>query len=101
MIANGPGTKGLLTRFNLRFLQPWMSQSAAAGALPTLYAATAAEAEPAGYYGPRDLFELKGPPVPAVIGRRARDAAVAARLWDVSNQLVGASWPEASSGKNA
>src|SRR6202011_5541713 len=66
LIANGPGAGGLLGLLN-GFLQPALSQSAAEGALPTLFAATSPEAKPAGYYGPNGFYELKGPPVPAKI----------------------------------
>ena len=62
---------------------------AAAGALPTLFAATSPEAKPAGYYGPNGFYEMKGPPAPAKIMPQAKDAAVAARLWDVSATLTG------------
>lgn len=74
-------------------LAPFMSQSAAAGALPTLFAATSPQAKPAGYYGPQRLFELKGPVGEAKIGRQAQDAVLAARLWQVSETLTGVSWP--------
>jgi len=37
---------------------------------------------------------LKGPPVPAKIMPRAKDAAVAARLWDVSAALTGVSFDQ-------
>jgi hypothetical protein len=66
-----------------------MSQSAAAGALPTLYAATSPDAKPSAYYGPNGFYELKGAPAPARIFAKARDKAVAARLWEVSEQLTG------------
>jgi hypothetical protein len=36
----------------------------------------ASDAAPSGYYGPKNLFELVGPPAPARIARQARDAAV-------------------------
>jgi NAD(P)-dependent dehydrogenase (short-subunit alcohol dehydrogenase family) len=88
LIANGPGATGLLWRLS-KPLQPFVSQSAAEGALPTLFAATSAEAKPAGYYGPNGFYELKGPPVPAKVMPQAKDAAVAARLWDVSAALTG------------
>lgn len=74
-------------------LAPVLSQSAAAGALPTLFAATAPDAKPGGYYGPQGLFELKGAVGEARIGRHARDTAVASRLWDVSRELTGVDWP--------
>ena len=49
-------------------------------------------AEAAGYYGPNWFYELKGPPVPAKIMPQAKDAAVAARLWDISAALTGVSF---------
>lgn len=77
-------------------LAPVLSQSAAEGALPTLFAATAPDAKPAGYYGPQGLFEMKGAVGEARIGKHARDRAVAARLWDVSQDLTGVRWPDAT-----
>jgi NAD(P)-dependent dehydrogenase (short-subunit alcohol dehydrogenase family) len=93
LIANGPGAKGLLWQLN-NSLQPLISHSAAEGALPTLFAATSPEAKAAGYYGPNWFYELKGPPVPAKIMAQAKDAAVAARLWDVSAALTGVSFEQ-------
>ncbi|MFI4979839.1 MAG: SDR family oxidoreductase [Nevskiales bacterium] len=92
LIANGPGTDNLAAKLSL-LLMPLMSHSAVDGALPTLYAATAADATGAAYYGPRNMLELKGPPGTAVIGKQARDAAVAAHLWERSGELTGAQWP--------
>jgi len=93
LIANGPGATGLLWQINKLFGSA-ISQSAADGALPTLFAATSPEAKAAGYYGPNGFYELKGPPVPARIMPRAKDAAVAARLWDVSAVLTGVSFDQ-------
>ncbi len=91
LIANGPGSRGLLGQLS-NMLRPFAGQSAAQGALPTLFAATSPQAQPGGYYGPAGFYELKGPPVPAKIMPRAKDAAVAARLWDVSAVLTGVSF---------
>lgn len=91
LIANGPGLGGLLTALNL-WLQPMVSHSAAQGALPTLLAAVGPQAQPGAYYGPRGLYELKGPPAPALVAAQAQDAAAAARLWAVSDDLTGAHW---------
>jgi NAD(P)-dependent dehydrogenase (short-subunit alcohol dehydrogenase family) len=91
LIANGPGAHGLLWRVN-RLFQPYVSQSAAEGALPTLFAATSPQAKPSGYYGPNGFYELKGPPAPAKIMPQAKDAAAAARLWDISADLTGVSF---------
>jgi NAD(P)-dependent dehydrogenase (short-subunit alcohol dehydrogenase family) len=93
LIANGPGAAGLLSRLS-KSLQPLMSHSAAAGALPTLFAATSLAANAAGYYGPNGFYELKGPPAPAKIMPQAKDKAVAARLWDVSAALTGVSFEQ-------
>ncbi|MGH8080468.1 MAG: SDR family oxidoreductase [Lysobacter sp.] len=93
LIANGPGTDAWLTRLSIRWMQPWTSHSAADGAMPSLYAAASAAARNSGYYGPRDMFEMKGPVVEAKIGARASDEAIAARLWDASARLTGVSWP--------
>lgn len=95
LIANGPGTRGLMGQFG-KILQPFASHSAAAGALPTLFAATSPQAEAAGYYGPNWFYERKGPPVPAKIMPQAKDVAVAARLWDVSAALSGVSFDQAT-----
>lgn len=94
LIANGPGTGGLLWRLN-NLLMPLVSHSAASGALPTLYAATMMEAQPTGYYGPHGLLELKGGPTTAKVMARAREAVVAARLWDVSAALTVVAFPSA------
>jgi NAD(P)-dependent dehydrogenase (short-subunit alcohol dehydrogenase family) len=61
-----------------------------AGALPTLYAATAPEAVSGGYYGPLGLFETRGERVgPARVARKARNEADAKRLWQLCEALTG------------
>jgi NAD(P)-dependent dehydrogenase (short-subunit alcohol dehydrogenase family) len=91
LIPNGPGTDSFLSRFSM-FLQPFMSQSAADGAWPTLQAATAPDAKPAGYYGPNGWLEMRGASTDAKVSARARDTAVGKRLWDMSAQLTGVSF---------
>jgi NAD(P)-dependent dehydrogenase (short-subunit alcohol dehydrogenase family) len=66
-----------------------IGQSAAQGALPLLYAATAPEAEGGAYYGPDGIWELQGHPARSDIAGHARDRAVAQRLWSVSERLTG------------
>jgi NAD(P)-dependent dehydrogenase (short-subunit alcohol dehydrogenase family) len=63
------------------------------GALPMLFAATAAVARQGGYYGPAGRFELAGPPGPARIGEKARDLHASWRLWEISEKLTGVRWP--------
>ncbi|WFC40949.1 oxidoreductase [Pseudoxanthomonas sp. SE1] len=65
-------------------------QSAAQGAIPTLFAATAPEAVAGAYYGPTGMNEMRGPLGLATVPAVAQDATAAARLWDVSEALTGA-----------
>ncbi|MBJ3783681.1 oxidoreductase [Devosia sediminis] len=90
LLHNAPGRMSLvgLTRTYLWFL----FQPAAQGALPTLYAATAPEAEGGGYYGPDGLGETRGYPARSRVPEGALDGAVARRLWEVSEELTGASF---------
>jgi NAD(P)-dependent dehydrogenase (short-subunit alcohol dehydrogenase family) len=92
LIPNGPGTTSLLSRISM-VLFPIMSQSAADGALPSLFAATSPEATGGGYYGPDGLYELKGQVRPAYVARKAKNIALAGALWDASEQLTRVRWP--------
>ena len=69
-------------------MKPFLSQDAAHGALPTLFAAVAAEAVPGGYYGPDGIAELKGHPTAVRLAKGAIDRAVARRLWIESERLT-------------
>lgn len=93
LIANGPGTQGIMGMLS-RLALPFFSHSAADGALPILFAATAPEAKAAGYYGPNGFYEMKGPVAAAQIMPQARDTAVGARLWDASAKLTGVNWKQ-------
>ncbi|MEV1045756.1 oxidoreductase [Streptomyces sp. NPDC049916] len=94
--ASHPGwTATELTRHSpalVRRVSPWVGMRPDKGALTTLRAATAPEAQGVGYWGPRYFFETKGGPVPAKIVARARDAAVATRLWEESTRLTGVAY---------
>ena len=63
--------------------------SAAMGALPTLYAATAPNLRGGEYIGPKLVGTGRGYPAEARCSARARDRQTAARLWEVSEQLTG------------
>jgi NAD(P)-dependent dehydrogenase (short-subunit alcohol dehydrogenase family) len=89
LFASGPG--GLLS-LATDFAAPLFGQSAANGARPILFAATNPKARPGAYYGPGGIGELRGAPAPALTMPQARDAAAAARLWDVSGKLTGTSF---------
>ena len=69
-------------------MKPFLSQDARHGALPTLFAAVAAEAVPGGYYGPDGIAELKGHPTAVRLAKGAMDQAVAKRLWIESERLT-------------
>ena len=62
-------------------------QSAAAGAEPTLYAATSAG--PGSYTGPQRWRESRGPVGPATLSPLATDETLAAKLWSLSEDLTG------------
>ena len=87
LIANGPGDGGAMAGLS-RLFMPLISQSAADGALPTLFAATSKQATPGGYYGPDGLLELTGSPAPAKIMSQALRRDDAARLWQESARLT-------------
>jgi NAD(P)-dependent dehydrogenase (short-subunit alcohol dehydrogenase family) len=65
-----------------------VAQSAAAGALPSLYAATDPDAEQGGCYAPRFL-QTRGAPGKAIMPRQAAREDLADRLWEVSESLTG------------
>jgi NAD(P)-dependent dehydrogenase (short-subunit alcohol dehydrogenase family) len=65
------------------------AQSAAMGALPEVYAATAPEVRGGDYFGPNGLLGQRGFPVKAKSNARSQDPAAAARLWAASEELTG------------
>lgn len=86
LIARGPGLDSPRGR-------TWSAMrdklpSAAQGALSTLYAATAPEAQGGVYYGPTGENEISGPLGLATIPPAANDTAAAARLWMITEQLT-------------
>jgi NAD(P)-dependent dehydrogenase (short-subunit alcohol dehydrogenase family) len=89
-MGTGRTRESLLNR--LTMYVPGMWQDVDRGALPTLYAATASDAGPDGYYGPTGWLGTAGEAGPARRSKRARDAAVAAQLWDASVALTGVTW---------
>ncbi|MCP3853114.1 MAG: SDR family NAD(P)-dependent oxidoreductase [Actinomycetia bacterium] len=70
-----------------------MLQGAAAGALPTLRAATDPDLEPGSYIGPARWGETRGHPVVVDPAAPALDHEVAGRLWAASEELTGVAWP--------
>jgi NAD(P)-dependent dehydrogenase (short-subunit alcohol dehydrogenase family) len=63
-------------------------QSAEAGSLPLLFAATSPNARKGGYYGPDGWAEAKGSPTAAFEPAVTKNATVGRRLWDESERVT-------------
>jgi NAD(P)-dependent dehydrogenase (short-subunit alcohol dehydrogenase family) len=68
-------------------------QDAEMGALPTLRAATDPSALGGQYYGPGGFLEMRGHPKVVASNDRSHDTDVARRLWTVSEELTGVTFP--------
>ncbi|KOV79644.1 SDR family NAD(P)-dependent oxidoreductase [Nocardia sp. NRRL S-836] len=89
LIRNSPPiARGLIT-----WLAPVITQTAAAGALPTLRAATDPSVLGGQYYGPDGLAEVRGHPRLVTSSPDSYDLAVQQRLWAVSEDLTGVRFP--------
>lgn len=66
----------------------FFTHNAHKGALPTLMAALDTDVEGGDYFGPIGYHEMKGPPAKVKAKPRAYDTEVAAKLWDVTQELV-------------
>ncbi|WAC54296.1 oxidoreductase [Gordonia sp. SL306] len=64
------------------------AQSAAAGALPSLYAATSPDATSGTFYGPTQMFGAHGAPGISGYNKRADDKAIRDGLWTTSEKLT-------------
>ena len=80
--ARGSRMEGLA----YRWMDP-LFQSAAMGALPQLYAATASGVRGGEFFGPGGLANLKGYPARCRLAASTRDAAQRQRLWLLSQEL--------------
>jgi NAD(P)-dependent dehydrogenase (short-subunit alcohol dehydrogenase family) len=78
---------GLFTKITMSFL----GQNSAAGALPSLYAATE-EVSSGEFFGPRDKLNMNGAPVEVRLPKRAKDVALARALWEASEKLTGVTY---------
>ncbi len=89
LFSNGPGSGGGLMNAITPVILRFIAQSEEQGALPTLYGATAPEAQGGHYYGPDGFREMKGYPVEVKNEAQGDDPALAAKLWDLSENLTG------------
>jgi NAD(P)-dependent dehydrogenase (short-subunit alcohol dehydrogenase family) len=76
-------------------LMPFMWLDVDEAIKPTLYAAVSPDADGATYYGPRGLYETAGGGVTlAKLPPMVRNEAESQRLWRLSEQLTGVSYPK-------
>jgi len=91
LIERGPG---LDSQFGVEWAQDRDEyHSAAQGAIPTLYAATAPQALGGAYYGPTGEGEKRGPLGFAKTPGGAANAADTGQLWQLSERLTGVTYP--------
>jgi NAD(P)-dependent dehydrogenase (short-subunit alcohol dehydrogenase family) len=85
------GPTGIVKSF-LAVSNRLVAQPADMGALPTLYAATAAGVESGDYYGPDGFGELRGRPTKVKVIPEGRDPEAGRRLWEISEKLTGVTY---------
>jgi NAD(P)-dependent dehydrogenase (short-subunit alcohol dehydrogenase family) len=100
LAAHPGGSDTELTRNIPRLLKPvvdvvWpmFSQSAEMGALPTVRAATDPSAQGGQYYGPDGIGEQRGYPKVVKSSKQSHDETRQRRLWQVSEELTGVTYP--------
>ncbi|ORV19610.1 SDR family NAD(P)-dependent oxidoreductase [Mycobacterium celatum] len=100
-VAAHPGTSNTELTRNLptilkpanALLGPLLFQSAAMGALPTLRAAADPDVEGGQYYGPDGLGQQRGYPKLVQSSAQSHDEELRRRLWAVSKELTGVTFP--------
>jgi NAD(P)-dependent dehydrogenase (short-subunit alcohol dehydrogenase family) len=91
--ADKPTFGKRLSKLSWRLL-PFMWLDVDEGIKPTLYAAVSGDAKGGEYYGPRGLYETAGGGVThAKVPRLVRDDAELRRLWRLSEELTGVTYP--------
>jgi len=82
-----------LSALGLKIGNALVAQTADRGALPQLYAATMPTVKGGQFYGPSGFQELRGAPTQVQPIPLAKDPAVGRRLWTVSEELTGVTFP--------
>jgi NAD(P)-dependent dehydrogenase (short-subunit alcohol dehydrogenase family) len=82
----------------LALLNSWLIQTAQAGALPTLRAATDPAAQGGDYLGPPGRLQFAGPPTRVESNARSHDAGAQRRLWEISERLTGVTYQLGAAG---
>jgi NAD(P)-dependent dehydrogenase (short-subunit alcohol dehydrogenase family) len=88
LVVNGLGPDSGMA-FLMKLAGPFVTQSAEAGAWPSLMAATSPQMVSGGYYGPTGFMEFRGPAGVAKPARQALDQTVAKALWEAAETLTG------------
>ncbi|KDF00483.1 short-chain dehydrogenase [Mycolicibacterium aromaticivorans JS19b1 = JCM 16368] len=95
--AAHPGSSATELGRNLPKIVEWgfglTVQSSEMGALPTLRAATDPTVHGGQYYGPGGLLQMRGYPKLVSSNGRSHDVASQKRLWAVSEELTGVTYP--------
>lgn len=87
--STGPGLQGgKLWVWIYKITNNIFAQSAAMGALPLLYAATAEDVTGGSYYGPKGFGGARGYPKKVESSEVSRDMDVAEKLWNISSKLT-------------
>jgi len=80
-------------RLPITWLAPLLTQEPAMGALPTVRAATDPSVIGGQYYGPGSRGEVRGYPKLVTSSVESHDQATQQRLWSVSEELTGVTFP--------
>lgn len=92
LYSNGPGREnGFFNKLASRTIERF-GQPEDLAVLPTLYGATALEAQGGRFYGPDGFYQVWGHPTEVEAKAIAHDARLASRLWLVSERLTGVSY---------
>ncbi|MFI7681645.1 SDR family NAD(P)-dependent oxidoreductase [Streptomyces griseoaurantiacus] len=89
LMRNAPA----VLRVPVNLLAPVLIQKSAMGALPTLRAATDPAVRGGEYYGPGNRGETRGHPRRVESSPESHEEAVQRRLWAVSEELTGVTFP--------
>ena len=93
----GGGIGGIFSTISKPFLkvgENLIGQDAEHGALPTLYAATVEDLAGGSYVGPDGIGEFRGHPVIVQGTGASQDLETGERLWQVSEDLTGVTFPD-------
>lgn len=78
-----------LQYYSMKLLAPFIIHDNASAAKPALHAALSPIVDGGEFYGPQGFKELRGKVGPAIRDAAAQNPDIAARLWEVSEALIG------------